>query len=169
MAQLSSTPQIQHAQPVSNQKVRDFLAYFPMLTDVDLTLHESKNPPSLPGGHTLFKHVNVTDADLQTRLSDESSTPAVSRFTDLDTAHAAIIEAIAVNFHQVLKWATSSKKGVSVSHRFNYPIGVVFERDTPGIAKVADGIVINFLKDSSGVYPLENSILTSYLTLEDRT
>lgn len=170
MAQLSSKPQKQQLQPASNQIVKDFLAYFPMLTNVDLAQHESKSPPTAPGGHTLFKHVNVTDQQLQTRLTIESRTTATSRFTDLDTAHAAIIEAVAVNFHQVLRWATNPKsRGISVSHKFSYPIGFVFERGAPNKPKAADSIVINFLKDSSGNFPLNNSILTSYPTLEDRT
>src|SRR3954453_2418658 len=60
-----------------------------MLTEgVDLEAHEGDGL-----GHTLLKHVNVTDADLEARLPTVKR-GNVSRFTDRAIAEAAITDAL---------------------------------------------------------------------------
>ena len=155
-------------EPTAKEIVQDFLKHFMPLTSINLVLHESKIPPRLPGGHTIFRHVNMTDRQLQHRLNTENI-PAAGRFTDLDTAHAAITETIAANFQKVLRWAiTPTSTSITLSHELSYDIGVVIEKDKPNKIQKARRIVVSFSKDSTGVYPLENSIITSHPTLEER-
>lgn len=169
MAQTSKRKKNQlTTKPTAKQIVQNFLNHFTLLTNINLVLHESKKPPKLPGGHTIFRHVNMTDAQLQQRL-DTENIPAAGRFTDLDTAHAAITETIAANFQQVLRWATTPKSiSITLSHQLSYDIGVVIEKDKPNDIQKARRIVVSFSKDSTGDYPLENSIITSHPTLEER-
>ncbi|HDH7822382.1 TPA: hypothetical protein PJH94_004342 [Raoultella planticola] len=169
MAQASKRNKKQpKATPSAEEIVQGFLTHFVRLTTINLVMHESKNPPTLPGGHTIFRHVNMTDAQLQNRL-DTENIPAAGRFTDLDTAHAAITETIAANFQQVLRWATkTTSTSITLSHELSYDIGVVIERDKPGKIQKARRIVVSFSKDRTGAYPLENSIITSHPSLEER-
>ncbi len=65
----------------------------------DLTRDEKR------GGHTLSRHVGLTDADLRERLRRDQRISAASTYTDRLTAEEAVTSAIAANRKRVDAWA----------------------------------------------------------------
>ncbi|EKN3987760.1 RNase A-like domain-containing protein [Yersinia enterocolitica] len=152
------------------QKIRDFLAYFHTFTKIDLQEHESKTPPDIPGGHTIFKHVSISEQDLKKRLLDKPSLTMAGSFSDIDTAHAAITQAIANKFNTLQKWITTTGQTTTqVTHRLPYQIGIVIEQSNHKDVQIADTVTVVFLRDKTGEYLLQHSILTAYPTLEEHS
>ncbi len=56
------------------------------------------------GGHTLSRHVGLTDAQLRDRLRRERRISAASTYTDRATAESAVAAAIAANRKRVERW-----------------------------------------------------------------
>lgn len=149
-------------------KVQDFLANFPKFIPLNLSMHESKNAPALPGGHTLFKHVGATVAVLQNVWNIKPSSKKASSFYDSDTAHAAITQAIASRFDTVLDWALDPEQEMcTIKHQLSYNCGIIILRDD--LNKVIDTcqLSVTFLRCKSGVFPLHHGILSAYPILED--
>jgi hypothetical protein len=56
------------------------------------------------GGHTLYKHVARSDAELSQRLRDERSISAASTWNDRDSAESAVGAAIAQQATKISRW-----------------------------------------------------------------
>jgi uncharacterized protein YukE len=120
---------------------------------LDLDLHEG---PHL--GHTLAKHVEVTDADLWQRITTEGR-PQASRFFDRATADRAIAAALARNRGYVTAALADGAPEVRVRLTFENAIGVVMKRS--GALEEATQVVVRVARDDFGFY-----IYTAYPELQ---
>ena len=100
-------------------------------------------------GHTLSKHVNVTDADLRQRILREGRAEA-SRFFDRAAADQAVTEALRRDADAVRAFATSKQSWMSVRVVLDRPIGVVVTADGRRIP--TRQLVVWLGKDADGVY-----------------
>ncbi|MFF2021691.1 RNase A-like domain-containing protein [Streptomyces sp. NPDC058171] len=104
---------------------------FPHRYDLDLATEEE-----LHGGHSIDKHVGLTDEQLTQRLRDESTgqgkvtIPAASSFTDLDSAQDYTQHTIRMNTAEIDKWlqgppppAIGDKEAFSVASIPSGPLG----------------------------------------------
>ena len=116
-----------------------------MLTDgVDLTAHEGDTL-----GHTLAKHVNVTDVDLLTRMAREGRSEA-SRFIDRATAEAAVTNALRRNADAVARFQQGDASRLRIRVTLDQTIGWVVGRD--GSATATAQLVVWLRKDADGIY-----------------
>jgi uncharacterized protein YukE len=121
-----------------------------MLTDgVDLSLHEGDAL-----GHTLAKHVNVTDADLLARIQIEGRKWA-SRFYDPATATRAIDDVLRMNRDLLQRFAASDVSDLRLRARLPVPIGVVMDRGLT--VHPATQVVVRLVRDTDGIF-----IVTAY-------
>ena len=121
-----------------------------MLTDgVDLAGQEGTDL-----GHTLAKHVNVTDADLRTRIQLEGRKWA-SRFYDAPTATRAIDEVLSANRDLVQRFAHSRLSDLRLRATLLNPVGVVMDRSLT--VHPATQVVVRLIRDNDGIF-----ILTAY-------
>jgi len=115
-----------------------------MLTDgVDLEAHEGTDL-----GHTLLKHVNVTDAYLQQRAPNTKW--GASRFYDRETAERAINAALAKYSDEFRAFAAGSRPRDWLRVKVDFPVGVVVRPD--GTTAEARQVVVWFLRDADGPY-----------------
>ena len=56
------------------------------------------------GGHTLRKHVGLSDDDLRDRLQHDHHITAASTYTDRETAEHAVAAAISQSGHKIERW-----------------------------------------------------------------
>lgn len=122
---------------------------------LDLDLHEG---PQL--GHTLTKHVEVTDADLWHRITTEHRSQA-SRFFDRATADRAIAAALIHNGDAVIRAIADGAPEVRVRLKFETAIGVVMNRG--GAVEAAKQVVVRLARDNLGFY-----VYTAYPELPRR-
>src|SRR3954467_1857299 len=95
-----------------------------MLTEgVDLEAHEGDGL-----GHTLLKHVNVTDDDLHARIVAEDRSEA-SRFVDRTTAEGTIAKALRRESEAVQRFELGSKKSLRIRVTLDGVVGWVMKRD----------------------------------------
>jgi len=74
----------------------------PQTARYDLRADERK------GGHTIERHVGLTDAQLADRLRREPSISAASTYVDLETAERVVHEALAENARELDAWTRRS-------------------------------------------------------------
>jgi hypothetical protein len=117
-----------------------------MLADgVDLSLHEGETL-----GHTLTKHVNVTDADLMDRFATERKRKFLSRFTDEATAEAAINDVLRADREHVLAIFAGDEVQPFIRADLGRVIGTVIPRGGEPVA--ATQLVVRFARDNDGFY-----------------
>ena len=116
---------------------------------VDLSMHEGDGL-----GHTLAKHVNVTDADLARRVVVEKR-PFASRFDDATTASRAIAEVLRHSGAKIAKWLADDVQQIPLRWTFSQPVGVVMTANHQLVH--ARQVVVRLVRDSDGVF-----ILTAY-------
>jgi hypothetical protein len=91
----------------------------------DLQLDEAR------GGHTIARHVGLSDADLRARLTRESIS-AASTYPDLPTAERVVGQALATHATRVNGWRAQqgSRPNLVISHAVTprEPIGRVLRR-----------------------------------------
>jgi trimeric autotransporter adhesin len=121
---------------------------------VDLTAHEGDTL-----GHTLAKHVNVTDADLRARIIGENRKWA-SRFYDADAATRAIDFVLERNRDKLLAFAGSGGE-LRLRAVCPSPIGVVMDRSLS--LHEATQVVVRLVRDNDGIF-----IMTAYPELPRR-
>jgi hypothetical protein len=67
-----------------------------------LTAHESA------GGHTLARHVGLTETELASRLATQIALPRASSFANREIAEQAMSDAIDANQTQITNWLTGT-------------------------------------------------------------
>lgn len=70
------------------------------------------------GGHTLARHVGLSEAELRARMVKSPVKNGISTFTDIRTAEKVISEAMHANRAQIREWAKFAKK--RAIFQFNY-------------------------------------------------
>jgi len=111
---------------------------------VDLDLHEG---PGL--GHTLVKHVNVTDADLWHRIITENRREA-SRFVNVDGARSAISQAIRKRPEEIADFFFGSDRQLRVRVSLDRVVGFVMSAD--GTSTPTRQLVVWLRRDAVGPY-----------------
>jgi hypothetical protein len=91
-----------------------------MLAQVDLARHEH-----LARGHTITRHVDIDDIGLRRRLFSSDRIPMASRFTDLETANAAVTDVLRLHADALQRFTTSSTKELQLVAALNRNVGVV--------------------------------------------
>jgi uncharacterized protein YukE len=132
------TPLVAHAYGV-RQTAEQMLA-----DGVDLAAHEGDAL-----GHTLAKHVNVTNADLWTRMAREGRTEA-SRFVDRTTAEEAIVTALRHDADAVTSFEQGDASRLRVRITLDHMVGWVLGKD--GSVTPARQLVVWLRKDARGIY-----------------
>jgi pyruvate/2-oxoglutarate dehydrogenase complex dihydrolipoamide acyltransferase (E2) component len=116
-----------------------------MLTEgVDLEAHEGADL-----GHTLAKHVNVTDADLMKRIVLEGRAES-SRFIDRVTAEAAITRALRRAAESLRRFEFDGARAIRVRVTLDDPVGWVMNRN--GELTATSQLVVWLRKDADGIY-----------------
>lgn len=106
-----------------------------VMTDIiriDLPANEA---PARPGGHTIARHIGLTDQQLKDRLINEGK-PRISGFDgDVAFVEAIIVKALLSNLHQVYNWFTApTNTYVVVKFRNNFSIGRAFIKPADGVS-----------------------------------
>ncbi|MEY3870862.1 MAG: hypothetical protein RLZZ338_4756 [Cyanobacteriota bacterium] len=118
-----------------------------------LTAHESA------GGHTLARHVDLTETELSNRLATQTTLPRASSFLNREIAEQAISDAIDANQTQITNWLSGNSARLQINHTATNPIGVTLTRGAPSTVP-AQNLQIVLRRDSTvrlGYY-----ILTAY-------
>ena len=99
---------------------------------ISLLQHEALTG-SRAGGHTIFKHIGKTEAQLAARLAAERSLNVASSFTSLALAERVISAALRADRARVLHWARGAARAqapLAVVHRAGTNVGVCLVRGT---------------------------------------
>src|SRR3954452_6225358 len=116
-----------------------------MLTEgVDLEAHEGADL-----GHTLLKHVNVTDADLMRRIETEGR-HETSRFIDRVRAEGAITDALRRDAASVQSFQLGHATQLRVRVTLDENVGWVMSQD--GSITATSQLVVWLRKDAEGIY-----------------
>jgi 5-enolpyruvylshikimate-3-phosphate synthase len=118
-----------------------------------LTAHE------LAGGHTLARHVDVTETELANRLANQIAIPRSSSFTNRAIAEQVIADAIANNQTQITNWLAGNSSRLQIQHTATKSIGVTLTRGDSNSVP-AQNIQIVLKRDSN--LSLGYYILTAY-------
>jgi hypothetical protein len=114
------------------------------------------------GGHTLARHVGLTDAQLRDRLAEEPGISAASTYTDRATAERVVGDALEYLSARVAQWAArrGSRPNLSLHYhdRSTEPVGRSLERGDTRPRPCSDAVVVLRWDDRRGEY----FILTSY-------
>ncbi len=113
------------------------------------------------GGHTLSRHVGLSDADLRERLRRDPRISAASTYTDRDTAEAAVTAAIQASRKRVDRWAarTGSRANLVVEWRGTGKVlGRSLRRGAKEPVPCTRALVVLRWNDDAEIY----YVLTSY-------
>lgn len=110
------------------------------------------------GGHTLSRHVGLSDSELRARLDRERDTTAASTFFDRPTAERAVGETLVRKGDELERWLrrTGSRPNLALRAVMPAPVGRSWRRDDPAAEDVA-GVVVVLRWSGDGWY-----VLTSY-------
>jgi hypothetical protein len=86
---------------------------------ISLAAHEAQ------GGHTIARHVGRTEAQLQARLTSQTTIPAASTFQTLAQAERAVAAGLRANRAAIAQWAKSAAPGAKQAFEWTSgtPIG----------------------------------------------
>jgi hypothetical protein len=136
--------------------VRSAAAPAPVRAARDLAEDEAR------GGHTLARHVGLTDDDLRTRLRRERRISAASTWTDRATAERVVYAAIAASADRVGRWAarTGRRPNLALDYRgrSGTPLGRSLVRGTRRAVECLDATVVLKWDVAHGDY----FVLTAY-------
>ncbi len=92
------------------------------------------------GGHTIARHVGLTDQQLVNRLTNEPNLNAASTYTSLPVAHAAITNALAGVAAAINQWAAGANPGATRADNFGPTAAPVGRRavQPPNLANIAN-------------------------------
>ena len=113
------------------------------------------------GGHTLSRHVGLSDADLRERLRRDPRLSAASTYTDRDTAEAAVTAAIQAGRKRVDRWVarTGSRANLVVEWRGTGKVlGRSLRRGAKEPVPCTRALVVLRWNDDAEIY----YVLTSY-------
>lgn len=126
----------------------------PLVPGGGLTSHEQA------GGHTLAKHVALTETELANRLANDSKPMIVSTFCDRSIAETTISEAIQTNDGIISTWLSGNPTQVlKIRYNFSSPIGITLTRSATNTVPTNRVSVV--LKPDASL-PLGYYILTAY-------
>lgn len=110
------------------------------------------------GGHTLSRHVGLSDAELRARLDRERDITAASTFFDRATAEWAVGETLWKKGDELERWVrrSGSRPNLALRAVMAEPVGRSWRRDDPAAEDVA-GVVVVLRWTGDGWY-----VLTSY-------
>jgi Bacterial CdiA-CT RNAse A domain len=116
------------------------------------------------GGHTIARHVGLSDAALVARLRKEPRIAAASTFTDLAVAEAAITRAFAATAVRINRWAASAAPGATRVDNFGPAAAAVGRRADrpPSLAHIINRRTFRTVIRASGAGGC--FLLTSYPT-----
>lgn len=88
---------------------------------LDLSTHESNNPPNKPGGHCIHWHLNKTEAEIDSRFNEPAFPGKMNSAFDHDEAfvETLLIQAIVEHISDVYDWY------VKPAPKPNLPIEVI--------------------------------------------
>lgn len=111
------------------------------------------------GGHTLARHVGITEASLVNRLVTQPTLPRASSFFNREIAEQTISDAMDANQTQIVNWLATATARLSIYHRVNQAIGISLAQNNlhPAIAQNLRIILKRDATVSLGYY-----ILTAY-------
>lgn len=111
------------------------------------------------GGHTLQRHVDRTDAELQERLERERHISAASTYTDRTTAERVVAEAIRQNQDRIQRWLQrpNGHPNLVLDYHGDQPVGRVLNRGESQSIPCSNAVVV--LKWAG---PNRYYVLTSY-------
>jgi len=118
-----------------------------------LTAHESA------GGHTLARHLGLTETELANRLTAQIALPRASSFTNRETAEQAISDAIDANQTQINNWLAGTAARLQIQYTAANSIGITLTRSATSTVP-AQNLQIILRRDST--VPLGYYILTAY-------
>lgn len=118
-----------------------------------LVVHETA------GGHTLARHVGITEAELANRLATQTTLPRASSFFNREIAEQTISDAMDANHTQITHWLAMATARLSIYHRANQAIGISLAQNDPHPA-MAQNLRVILRRDST--VPLGYYILTAY-------
>jgi hypothetical protein len=116
------------------------------------------NPNPLEAGHTLLKHVNVTDQDILDRSL--ATGKAASRFLDKETAEAAISLAIESDKDRIIKWAVKNNAGVQLELSIPDTGGAIGRIAESGAIRDAAGVRVILRADGIGGWLIQTAYPT---------
>ena len=98
------------------------------------------------GGHTLSRHVGLTDADLVARLAREPAIAAASTYVDRATAERTVAAALAADVSRLEPWTRRTGRRPNLALRFRgqpgRPIGRVARRGDRNVRSCHDAVVV---------------------------
>ncbi len=111
------------------------------------------------GGHTLERHIDRTDAELQERLQRERHISAASTYNDRSTAEHVVAEAIEQNQDRIQRWLqrTGGHPNLVLDYNGDPPVGRVLNRGQSHSVPCSNAVVV--LK---WIGPNRYYVLTSY-------
>jgi len=77
---------------------------------INLLAHEAREG-SRVGGHTISRHVGISETELRARLAAQARIPAASTFSSLKIAEQVISKAIRLNASRITAWSQSARTG----------------------------------------------------------
>jgi filamentous hemagglutinin len=111
------------------------------------------------GGHTLTRHVGLSDGQLLARLAEDPALPAASTFASRAVAELSVGQALSTASSQITRWLSSGTSAVQVVvARTNAVVGRAAFHD--GSVVEATSIRIVLVRDPGA--PLGYFIRTSY-------
>ncbi len=116
------------------------------------------------GGHTLVKHVNISDADLFKRANTGTVGTKSTKYYSYDIATMAVKESISANANDIEAWLKStstSRKVYNVNHSFNLGYGYV-KVSSSTVNKVENIKTSVIVLEKSSQHELGFIIITSY-------
>lgn len=118
----------------------------------DLSVDEGR------GGHTLRKHVGLSDDDLRERLRREPGISAASTYTDRNVAELSVGRCIGDKNAQIARWlARERHPNLALDCALSQPVGRSFSRRSSGAEACANTkVVLKWTSDQ------EYYVLTSY-------
>lgn len=121
----------------------------------DLSLDEAR------GGHTLARHVGLTDGDLRDRLRRERRIAAASTYTDRATAERVVGAALADGGSRLERWRAREGRRPNLVLDFRSggpPVGLSLRRRDVEPVPCRDAVVVLRWDEASGDF----FVLTSY-------
>ncbi|RSB28006.1 hypothetical protein EGK68_20970 [Enterobacter cloacae] len=125
-----------------------------------ITEHEAIRPVKI-GGHTLSKHVSISDKELLDRLARSPQMRSVSSFYTVQHAETAISSALKANRLKVIYWANSGagSRPLELTYNTGRAVGYGF-RQGQGVKETSYAVRVVLLKQTYQGKPYY--VLTSY-------
>lgn len=82
------------------------------LGKLKLAEHEAVKGIKKAGGHTIAKHVSISEADLLARLAQSPKMPLASSFVNIEQAERFISAGLKVNRWKIIYWATAKSESI---------------------------------------------------------